>query len=70
MPDGRIGAFSSVKKFSGLSLVSLEQEYGLFPFYFGGTFVRADYFKKHEFCMESGLESEQEYFLKLCLKEK
>ncbi|MCI6243562.1 MAG: CDP-glycerol glycerophosphotransferase family protein [Agathobacter sp.] len=70
MPDGRIGAFSSVKKFSGLSLVSLEQEYGLFPFYFGGTFVRADYFKKHEFCMESGLESEQEYFLKLCLKKK
>ena len=70
MPNGKTGAFASSRKCSGTEIISLEQDYLQFPFYFGGTFVRSDYFKKYQFSVESGLESELEYFLKLCMKKK
>lgn len=70
MPDGKEGAFSANMKQDKPVVVQLQKDYAHYPFYFGGTFVRSDYCKKHSFCEASGLEAEQEYFLRLCLEKK
>ncbi len=70
MPDGREGAFSSSQKLDRPLVVHLDKDFAHYPFYFGGTFVRSDHYKKHPFREETGLEFEQEYFLRLCMEKK
>lgn len=67
MPDGADGAFSSGADTAKAALVSLNKDYAHYPFYFGGTFIRADYYKKNGFQASLGLEAEREYFLRLCM---
>jgi CDP-glycerol glycerophosphotransferase (TagB/SpsB family) len=65
MPDGKNGAFS--RDAGKVERIHLKRDYQCYPFYFGGTFVAAEYFKKHDFNTSCGLETERDYFLRLCM---
>lgn len=68
MPDGMIGAFSKVVYAEGPTLLELDKFFEGYPFYFGGTFVRASALKNRMFCPDYGLESERAFFLDLCVE--
>lgn len=70
MPDGKNGAFSAETGTNSTTFVDVYRDYAHYPFYFGGTFVRAEYCKTHPFHEESGLEAEQEFFLRLCMRKR
>lgn len=73
MPDETKGAFcafnvvNSNMEYMGKDLQS---DSSCYPFYFGGTFVKAELFKKYPFKPELGIEAEREFFLSICAKEK
>lgn len=68
MPGGKDGAFSSASNTQRDVVVSLKKDFAHYPFYFGGTFIRREYFREHAFRSELGLEAEREYFLRLCME--
>lgn len=70
MPDGKNGAFSQDNLNGKGEVVNLNCDYSHYPFYFGGTFVRADYLREHAFRPEYGLEAERAYFLEMCADKK
>lgn len=69
MPSGKDGAFSPGSNRQRDVVVSLNKDYTRYPFYFGGTFVRAGYFRSHLFDSGLGLEAERDYFLRLGMDE-
>lgn len=70
MPEDVPGVFAGAKANQDVVVKNLEAEYNVFPFYFGGTFVKTELFKNYAFRTELGLETEREFFLSICAKEK
>ena len=70
MPDGSNGAFAGGIYTGDIVVKNVWEQYDCYPFYLGGTFLKADLLKNHQFRPELGLETEREFFLTLCAKEK
>lgn len=70
MADGSKGAFATQYTLKAVEVVNLQKKYYGYPFYFGGTFIKSECLKKHEFYEELGLEAEREFFLSLCAETK
>lgn len=70
MPDGSNGAFATEYSSKKVALQNLLKKFYCYPFYFGGTFIKAENLKSHEFYEELGLEAECEFFLSLCSETK
>lgn len=70
MPDGKNGAFATEYSSKTVEVENLLKKFYCYPFYFGGTFIKAESLKKHELYEELGLETEREFFLSLCAEVK
>lgn len=70
MPDETDGAFA--KEILGKKIVNmnLKKDYGVYPFYFGGTILSAEAFRSRSFHGELGIEAEREFFLSVVSKYK
>ncbi len=70
MPDETDGAFA--KEILGKKIVNmnLKKDYGVYPFYFGGTILSAEAFRNRSFHGELGIEAEREFFLSVASKYK
>ena len=70
MPDETDGAFA--KEILGKKIVNmnLKKDYGVYPFYFGGTILSAEAFRNRSFHGELGIEAEREFFLSVVSKYK
>lgn len=69
MPEGVPGAFSGEIPEREVCRFNLRENIGYYPFYFGGTFVKAELLREYEFHPELGLEAERDFFLAVCAKE-
>lgn len=70
MPEGNEGAFAKSVSGKKVAVLDLKKEYTIYPFYFGGTVLKTEVFKRHAFHEELGIEAEREYFLLLSEKAK
>ena len=70
LPEETPATFARAKYTQDAVIRNLESEYNVFPFYFGGTFVKTELLKAHTFRPELGLEVEREFFLTICVKER
>ena len=66
MPDGNPGAFSKAEYRDDPAVINLKTDFSTYPFYFGGTILKAELFQSRRFSETAELEAEREYFLSLC----
>ena len=68
MPSGLPGAFSPELPEAETVIGQLAEEYGIYPFYLGGTFLDRAFAGTQMLREEFGMEAERQYVLNLCVK--
>ena len=70
MPDGAPGAFAGDVTEREAVVLSLQDRYDCYPFYFGGTFIKSSILKNTPVYPELGLDAERRFFLDLLAEKK
>lgn len=66
MPDGAEGAFAHELSSKTVCVQKLTEKFYCYPFYFGGTFIKRELFRKQSFDLTLGLDAERRFFLDIC----